>query len=65
MHVATAFDLMRTEGRDPFLGIDRGKKKEWRKMIVSAVLGTDLAVHHVQLDRFKTMCRAKKYDYLT
>lgn len=48
------------EGRDPFLGIDRAKKKEWRKIIVSCVLGTDLAVHHAQLDRFKAMCRAKK-----
>ncbi|GMH49544.1 hypothetical protein TL16_g00545 [Triparma laevis f. inornata] len=60
MHSAELFIMCKDEGKDIFSVLDSGQKKEARKIITTAILGTDMTKHFNHIADFESRLAAEK-----
>jgi hypothetical protein len=61
-HVAASFALMKKPGYDILQKLEKTDFKRARKLMINAVLGTDMAKHISEFTKFKNKVNTAEFD---
>lgn len=62
MHCAVVYEIFTTPSTNILLSLDRSQWREARKIILTCILGTDMAHHFEQISKTQLFCEVNKAD---